>query len=307
MEKHKCIDVVVPTYHPDEKLEKLIKRLQKQTLEVRHIYVIDTRSEYFPASLEHMPGVVVKHISPTEFDHGATRDMGMHLSDAEVVVFMTQDAVPADDNLIKKLTEPLYQSKLIGAFYGRQLPTEDCDTIERYTRAFNYPPKSRIKSKEDIPELGIKTFFCSNVCAAYRRDIYEKMGGFCKKTIFNEDMILAGQMILAGYHVAYVAEARVIHSHNYSGRQQFHRNFDLAVSQADHPEVFANIRSESEGIRLVKQTAKYLMKIRKPQLLPALIYKSGCKYLGYKLGQNYRQLPMWLVKMCSMSTRYWEK
>ena len=56
-------------------------------------------------------------------------------------------------------------------------------------------------------------------------------------------------MINAGYKVAYVAEARVIHSHNYTGMQQFHRNFDMAVSQAEHPEVFEGIKSESEGIK----------------------------------------------------------
>ena len=65
-----------------------------------------------------------------------------------------------------------------------------------------------------------------------------------KKTIFNEDMIFAGGLIQKGYGVAYAAEAKVVHSHNHSAIQQFHRNFDLAVSQADHPEVFDGIRSE---------------------------------------------------------------
>ena len=132
------------------------------------------------------------------------------------------------------------------------------------------------------------------------------MGGFTQKTIFNEDMIMAAQMVMRGYYIAYTAEARVVHSHNYSGLQQFHRNFDLAVSQADHPEIFAQIRSESEGIRLVKQTVKHLAKTRKIHLIPVLVYKSGCKYLGYKLGQNYQKLPLWLVKYCSMSKTYWE-
>lgn len=137
--------------------------------------------------------------------------------------------------------------------------------------------------------------------------MYEALGGFSRRTIFNEDMILAGRMVQAGYKVAYAAGARVIHSHNYSGLQQFHRNFDLAVSQADNPEVFSQVRSESEGIRLVKNTMGYLLKSRKPYLIPVLVYKSGCKYLGYKLGQNYRKLPQWVVKWCSMSTTYWGK
>ncbi len=73
-------------------------------------------------------------------------------------------------------------------------------------------------------------------------------------------MIFAGKAVLQDdYAIAYVAEARVIHSHNYGCAAQFHRNFDLAVSQADHPEVFAGIHSEGEGIRLVRQTARYLV------------------------------------------------
>ena len=184
---------------------------------------------------------------------------------------------------------------------------EPSNYIEKYTRKFNYPENSRIKSKEDLQEMGIKTFFCSNVCAAYKRNIYEKAGGFCKKTIFNEDMILAGHMINAGYKVAYVAEARVIHSHNYTGMQQFHRNFDMAVSQAEHPEVFEGIKSESEGIKLVKQTAAHLVKRRKIHLVPKLVYQSGCKYIGYRMGKMYKKLPDKVVKWCSMSPGYWEK
>lgn len=67
-------------------------------------------------------------------------------------------------------------------------------------------------------------------------------------------MIYASKVIEAGYAVAYAASAQVIHSHNYTGRQQFRRNFDLAVSQADHPEVFKKYPSEGEGMRLVKRT-----------------------------------------------------
>ena len=306
MNNPEWVDVVIPTYRPDGRLEELLKRLGKQSCPIRHIYVINTRSDRFPEDVEHIPGVIVSHIDQEDFDHGATRNLGFSMSDAKIVVFMTQDAMPADSRLIENLIEPLGE-ELVGVSYARQLPASDCDFIERYTRRFNYPEESRIKGKEDIPELGIKTFFCSNVCAAYRRDVYEALGGFSRRTIFNEDMILAGRMVQAGYKVAYAAGARVIHSHNYSGLQQFHRNFDLAVSQADNPEVFSQVRSESEGIRLVKNTMGYLLKSRKPYLIPVLVYKSGCKYLGYKLGQNYRKLPQWVVKWCSMSTTYWGK
>ena len=93
-----------------------------------------------------------------------------------------------------------------------------------------------------------------------------------------------------GYAVAYTADARVVHSHNYSGIQQLRRNFDLAVSQAQHPEIFADVPSEGEGIRMVKQTAGYLLR-KRPYLIPKLIWQSGCKYLGFRLGRRYERLP----------------
>ena len=99
----------------------------------------------------------------------------------------------------------------------------------------------------------------------------------------------------------------MIHSHNYSGRQQFHRNFDLAVSQAEHPEVFGGLASEGEGIRLVKKTASHCLRIGKPWLIISLVWQSGCKYLGYRLGKAYRSLPRWLVLRCTMNRAYWEK
>lgn len=301
----KIVDIVIPTYRPGDEFQELISRLKKQDYPVRTIYVVNTETGVFPEELCEKNEIKVVHISKSEFDHGGTRDMMMSWSDAEIVVFMTQDAMPANSQLISKLVSG-FSEDLTGAVYARQLPKEDCSIIEKYTRKFNYPESSVVKSQEDIQKMGIKTFFCSNVCAAYRRDIYEEMGGFEKHTIFNEDMILAGKMVLNGYKIRYEADARVIHSHNYSGRQQFHRNFDLAVSQAEHPEVFNGIKSESEGIRLVKQTAVYLLKIKKPWLIVRLVYQSGCKYLGYKLGYHYKSLPNWLIYICTMNREYWK-
>ena len=307
MSEQKRVDVVILTHRPDERFQEELRRLKRQRYPIGQIYVINTRSDRFPREVADMPGISVTHIEPEKFDHGGTRDMGFALSDAELLVFMTQDALPADRNMLGELVKPLLLSERVGVSYARQLPAKGCDVIERYTRSFNYPAEGRVKGREDLPKLGIKTFFCSDVCAAYRRTVYEEMGGFTRRTIFNEDMVMAAQMVKAGYQVAYAAKARVIHSHNYSGRQQFQRNFDLAVSQADHPEVFKGIHSEAEGIRMVTDTALYLLKKGRWYLLPTLLYKSGCKYLGFKAGQNYRKMPLWMVKRCSASKAYWEK
>ena len=218
---------------------------------------------------------------------------------------VAQLAVPVGEDLIETLYR-CFEDEKVGAAYARQLPAPDCHLIERYTRSFNYPPESCVKSAEDLPKMGIKTYFCSDVCAMYRRPIYESLGGFEEKMIFNEDMVMAAKIIQSGYKVAYAAEAKVIHSHNYSCMQQFKRNFDLAVSQTDFPQIFEEVKSENEGIRLVKETARYLIRIRKPWLIFSLVTKSGFKFLGYRLGKQYKKLPGQVIRRCTMNRRYWE-
>lgn len=300
------VNVIIPTYKPDVKFHKLMKMLARQTYPIQKILVMNTEKAYFPeAAVEGIPNVQVEHLVKADFDHGGTRDRAASLLSGDLFLYMTQDAVPADEKLVEELVKA-FSEKEVKAAYARQLPDTDCGIVERYTRSFNYPEQPSVKSKKDLPKYGIKTFFCSNVCAMYRAEIYRKLGGFEKHTIFNEDMIFAGKIIKAGGSIAYVPEAKVIHSHNYGNLEQLHRNFDLAVSQADHPEIFQMASSESEGMRLVKKTAMHLVKMGKPWLIPDLIIKSGFKFLGYRLGKSYRKLPKKLIKWLTMNKGYWE-
>ena len=299
------VDVLIPVYRPDGKLTELLKRLKMQNYPIHRVILMNTEEKHFPTELTGIwDRVEVYHLAKEEFDHGGTRDRGVRMSTADLVLCMTQDAMPADETLIEELVKPFDDSE-VWAAYARQLPNEDCREVEKYTRSFNYPEQSMVKTKEDLDRLGIKTFFCSNVCAAWRREKYLELGGFVKHTIFNEDMILAGTMIKQGGKIAYCAKAKVIHSHNYSAFQQFHRNFDLAVSQTMYPEVFGGIRSESEGIKLVKKSLSYCIKIGKPWLMIQVVTQSAGKFLGYKMGQRYRSLPMWLILRCTMSPSFW--
>lgn len=306
------VDIIIPTYKPDERFVRLIELLERQSYQVANIYVINTERDYWDKLMqankleERFLNLTVKHISVHEFDHGGTRHMAVDMSDAEFFVCMTQDALPYDEYLIEKLLAPMSDNENIAATYARQLPNSDAAVTEKYVRQFNYPEKSYVKNKASLATLGIKTYFCSNVCAAYRRSTYEKLGGFILKTIFNEDMIYAAAAIKGGCSIGYAADAKVYHSHNYSGKQQFHRNFDLAVSQAQHPEIFEGVKSESEGMKLVKDMRAYLASIHKSYLMPGFIINCGCRYLGYRLGKNYKKLPRFLIKKITSNKAYWD-
>ena len=300
------VDVLIPVYRPGKELEELLDRLERQSRPIGKIILMNTEEACFPQELTgRYENVTVHHLTKAQFDHGGTRDAGIRKSSADISVCMTQDAVPADRHLIRRLLEA-FEDPEVGAAYARQLPKKGCNEVEKYTRSFNYPEESRIKSSEDLKTLGVKTFFCSNVCAAWRRRTYLELGGFERKTIFNEDMILAGKLVQAGGKIAYCAEAQVVHSHDYSALEQFRRYFDLAVSQTMHPEVFAGISSESEGMHLVKKTAGHVLQIKKPWLILRVVTQNAGKLLGYRLGRCYRSLPKQVIRLCTMNRSFWE-
>ena len=301
----KTIEVIIPTYKPGKQFIHLIELLKQQSYPVSKISIENTEVKYWTAEMEQLSELIeVTHIGKDYFDHGRTRDHAARRAQGDYILFMTQDAIPADQYLVENLVKAMDQPN-VAVSYGRQLPSAHSNLIEQFTRNFNYPEKSRVKFKKDIPELQIKTFFCSDVCAMYDRRIYLEQGGFEKKIIFNEDMVFAGRLVEAGFGVAYAADARVIHSHNYSALEQFHRNFDLGVSQADFSDIFGKVKSTGEGIRLVKKTAAWLIRQKRPWCVIQLFWQSGWKFLGYSLGKRYRSLPGWLILRCTMNQNYW--
>lgn len=305
-------DIIIPVYKPDGKFLTLIEKLGKQSVLPNRIIIMNTEQKYYDRLIygtsfqkEHRD-MVVKHLSRREFDHGRTRNRGVQYSDTDFFIMMTQDAVPADEFLVEELLKGLHSGENTAVAYARQLAQDTSSEVEKFTRNFNYPEEAAVKTKADIDKLGIKAFFCSNVCAAYKREIFDSLGGFIKHTIFNEDMIYAAGALRAGYGIAYRPSAKVYHSHDYSNKEQFHRYFDLGVSQTDHPEVFADIPSESEGAKLVKMTIAHLRENGMQSQIPRVIINNAFKYLGYLFGRNYRKLPRKLIVGCSSNKDYWD-
>ncbi|NLG04888.1 MAG: glycosyltransferase family 2 protein, partial [Clostridia bacterium] len=296
-------------------LKQLIEGLDRQTVPVHKIILINTDEQTFMKATASFGSdfftkrayIVIKHISTAEFDHGKTRNEARTFCDADtdVYIYMTQDAVPADTRLIEKLIEPFEEEEVL-ITYARQMASEQAGLIEQFTREYNYPDKSVVRSLANVPTEGIKAYFCSNVCAAYRSTVFEMFGSFVDRTIFNEDMIFAANVLKGGGKIAYAADAKVIHSHNYTNMKQLRRNFDLAVSQADHPEVFLDISSEAEGMRYLKQAVGYFSKHKKNYLIVPFIITCVFKYAGYWLGYRYRKLSPALIRKITMNYNYWD-
>lgn len=302
------VDAVIPAYKPGHDLRELVEKLLDQTVRLGRIIIINTDREYFDEK-EYLiaPAVEVVHITRHEFDHAGTRDMGLRMSDADYVLFMTMDAIPKDNYLVEKLLSGFRRADNIAVSYARQLPKKDCNMIEQITREFNYPAQSRVQTSDDIKELGIKAYFCSDVCAMYDTSIYRSLGGFKAPAIFNEDMVYAAGALDAGYAVSYCADALVYHSHNYTGRQYYRRNFDLGVSQADHPEIFERFNVKGTGMQLVMKSLAQICRRGTPADIIRLVYYSGMKYLGFRKGKNYHKLSLKSCLKHTSDKEYWNR
>ena len=292
------VDVIIPTYKPDNKFLVSIKRLLAQTVAPGKIIIINTdKAVWDKTGIEEKlkelfeeidTELILEHIEKQDFDHGATRNFGVSKSKAEYFVCMTQDAVCFDKKTIEYLLRGMDKSIKM-----------------TYTREFNYPAESMIKSFNERQTLGIKTYFASNVCAAYERETFDALGRFDTGQILNEDMLFAYKLIENGYFVKYEAWANVVHSHNYTGVTQFKRNFDIGASQASNPHIFKNIKSENEGKKMVLKTLKYLLSTHSYISVVKLVYISGCKYAGFLAGKNFKGLPKSVVRAFSMNKGFW--
>ena len=303
----KKISIIIPTYNAQGYLDKLLNTILSQSLKEYELIIIDSFSKDKTVEIakKYTDNVIV--IPQNEFDHGGTRAYAAKIAKGEILVFLTQDALPYDEFSIENLVK-VFEDEKVGAAYGRQLSYEDTNLFGKHLREFNYPNSTIVRTKDSISQYGIKTAQLSNSFAAYRKSVLEEVGNFKDNLILGEDVYTGAKMILAGYKLVYTAEAKVYHSHSYTVWQEFKRYFDIGVFHKCEAWILQEFgKAEGEGMKYVKSEVKYLFSNGAWYLLPEFIVRNGMKYLGYKLGLNYNKLPKWLIKKTSMHYRWWDK
>lgn len=297
----------IPTLNASGTAPALIASIAAQKLQPSHILVIDSTSTDTTRELFERTGAEIYVIAPHEFNHGATRQLGVRqLAAADVIVFMTQDAVLANEMALDRLVG-CFQDEAVACAYGRQLPRPGAGAIETHARLFNYPPVTYTRKLEDREMLGIKTAFLSNSFAAYRRADLIAVGGFPSGLIMGEDTYVAAKMLLAGKNIGYCADAMVFHSHAYSWAEEFRRYFDTGVLHAREPWIRQRFgRPDGEGFKFLKSELRYLVG-RNPLLLPSALIRTGLKLSGFQLGLWESKLPVGLKRQLSMLSSFWRQ
>ena len=281
------VSVIIPTLNAGRELRALLDMLRRQEYPADEILVVDSESEDDTVNIcKAYDAVQLIRIRREEFDHGGTRDMALRRTAGDIVVFLTQDAIPANESFLGNLVAPFSRDSMIALSTGRQLPKADATPMERLVREYNFPEKSSIRSKDDLPELGIKTFFCPDVCCAYRKEIYLHLGGFDHPLKTNEDMFFAAKVIHAGYRISYTADAVVYHSHNLTLGKQYRRNYIQGYEIEKRKEDLGIGTYSQEGLRLVRYVAGGLLK--QGRFLSLIHFFADCcvRKLGNSAGEK---------------------
>lgn len=304
----KSFAVIVPTLNPGKWWESWVSRLSEQSLQPNLTLVVDSESNDGAVQRWSAYNQQTLHVKRSAFNHGGTRQWAVEqIADkVDVVVFLTQDALLANQDSLECLLKVFDIPEIVIA-YGRQLPHVNSGPLATHARLFNYGGEALVKSAADINVLGIKTCFTSNSFAAYRvKDLIES-GGFPQHVILSEDTYVAARTILNGGAIAYVPQACVFHSHDYTLAEEFARYFDIGVFHACEPWIMQRFgQAEGEGGRFVRSESQYLMAYA-PQLLPNALLRSFLKWCGYRAGKIHAYLPRWLCKKMSMHKRYWDR
>ena len=302
------VTVVVPTYNGGKLWEESAKAISDQRVTIDRVKVVDSSSKDNTREIARKYGFDVTVIEQKDFDHGGTRSYALEGIDSDVVVFLTQDAILADEDAIKNLVEVFEEHKNVACAYGRQLPHDDADLLAAHARNKNYSSSSYICDINSDYPRGLKKAYMSNSFAAYRVDRLKSIGGFPSKLILAEDFYVAAKFLENGDSVAYIASAKCKHSHNYTVTQEFKRYFDIGVCHSTQNWMLKLLgRVEGEGVLFAKDQFWTCLKSKKYFTAVRSILCSFAKFLGYKMGLKYEIFPMKFVRSFSMYKSYWNK
>ncbi len=228
------VSIAIPTYNGIDYITQLLAAVFEQaTLFAFEVIIIDSGStDGTVEAIRRFPEVHLHQIPNAEYGHGRTRNQLTAMARGEIVVFLTQDAVPATADWLVEMVRPFDEiGPTLGAVFGKQIPRPDCcppvkrDVLAAF-ESFGGNHGITIQSfRPDLPQAEQDALgFLSNVNSAARKSVLEEIP--FEDLRYAEDQAFGRSVIKAGYLKAYIPSATVLHSHSFGPRDYFGRMID---------------------------------------------------------------------------------
>lgn len=232
--------LVIPTWNAGPLLEEVLAAVAAQPgADQLERVAIDSGSTDGTVATLQRHAFLVHTIPQREFNHGATRDLGIARTKGDVVMLLTQDATPADRRWLPALLDA-YADPAVDAAWCRQIPRPDCNPLlrrrieewmgDRKTMTLQrLPPGRTFADLQPMERLRLSAF--DNVASSVRRTTWEKYRFGWQR--FGEDVTFGKRVVEGGGCIAFVPEAAVVHSHQTTPKQEGKRVY------CDHQNLFA--------------------------------------------------------------------
>ncbi len=277
------VDIICPLYNAQKYINKLHFSINNQKeVNIKEIkYILTKGNDKTQEQLKALNANYVV-IEKEEFSHSLTRQKIGYESNADILVFITQDIIIEDELWLHNLIKDIENGKCEAA-YSRQICNNN--SIEKYTREINYPDKSQYKTKEQIGEFQLQTFFFSDASSAIRRDKFIEVNGYDDKDLpTNEDMYIAYKLIMKGYTIKYCADSIVIHSHDFTLKELFNRYY-ITGKFFKCNKNFNKYRVNNYGLNMAKYILKRALQEKNLKVLIRFLPDMAIRFIAMKLGK----------------------
>lgn len=280
----KTVSIICPLYNAEKYILDLNKKiLNQKNVDIKEVLYIYTESKDNTEQFLKDNKIKYEKIKPKDFSHSLTREKAAFKAKGDILVFITQDIVPKDENWLHELVNPIINGE-VDACYSRQITKYN--NIEKYTRESNYPNVSKIVSKKDIDKLGLKTFFFSDASSAVKKDTFIKLNGYDNKKLpISEDMYIAYKLIMNDYKIKYCAESEVYHSHNFKLREIYDR-YKLTGQFFKENSYLDKYGTTGSGASLAKYVLKRIIQEHRIKLLFRYPFDMAARLFGMKKGKR---------------------
>ncbi|MFQ5405851.1 MAG: glycosyltransferase [Candidatus Micrarchaeia archaeon] len=296
------ISVIIPTKNAGPSFEGLLSRLRFYKA-VFEIIVVDSGSVDSTLHVARKHFCKIIQISPRSFSHGLVRNLGALKAKGSILVFLTQDALPVNDDWLSELVAPLGQKVVAGAF-SRQIPFKRTNPSESFFLSVKYPKASRTNFPSKTPSS--REVFFSNASSAIKKSVWKKIR-FSKVLVSSEDQFWAKKVLTSGFQTRYVASSKVFHSHDFGLLGVFKRYFDSGSALS---KIYAGSK-ESSLMLFLKFTQGFIGELffllkKHPFSLPYAFVYNFLKVAGLFCGKFHFLFPVFLKRRMSTVPYFWK-
>lgn len=301
-----AVSIIILTKNGGKYLRSLLEGLYKQRgIGRAEVIIIDSGSSDDSLDvIAGFPDAILHQILPAEFGHGRTRNLGARLARGEYLVYLPQDATPANPDWLAKLLRPFDDARVVGV-YGRQIARADASAMESYflSRTYHDQAETKVLGREEDASLA-RCFF-STVSGAIRAATW-KQHPFREDIIMSEDQAWASEVMRCGHAIAYAPGAEVLHSHQYSIASIFRRNFDSGYSIW---QIFSGVTGIAPRRALANLAGEVAFAARRGSVIDwlRLVPYEMARHAGFWLGLRADRLPVGLSRLCSDLKYFWDR